>query len=246
MRRSLTVPAAILMVVVLIGACTSGDDTADEPAVATTVASVATVAAPAATTEGSTMTESVPAVVPLETAIATVEALQDAYNAYDAVAAAAFFPERGYDDVYGYAGTPMWQESLAVAELVGLWGTVSDCEPAGETATLACFRSWEETHLSGKAGVVQTCEEIYYVDGEGLISNRTCDVEVSGRDALAAFEAAFADWMATAHPDAYDTFYVAEFGSRNAEAWYTPEGVAELSRLIDEFVAQSDEYPLSP
>jgi hypothetical protein len=51
--------------------------------------------------------------------------------------------------------------------------------------------------------------------------------------------------MAIAYPESYDTFFVAESETRNEENWSTTEGVAELSQLIDEFVAQSDDYPLS-
>jgi hypothetical protein len=60
-----------------------------------------------------------------------------------------------------------------------------------------------------------------------------------------AFQEALGEWMATAHPEAYERFYVPAFQTTNDENWHSPEGVAELSQLIDEFVAQSDEFPLS-
>ena len=60
MRRFLTIPATILMVVLLIAGCTGSDDSADETttaAPATTVAPAETVAASATTTTASATTE---------------------------------------------------------------------------------------------------------------------------------------------------------------------------------------------
>jgi predicted esterase len=75
MRRFLTVPTAILTVVLLIAGCTSSDDTADDE---TTIAAPATTVAPpetattAASTTSTTLSETA--------AIATAEALQEALN----------------------------------------------------------------------------------------------------------------------------------------------------------------------
>lgn len=72
MRRSLTVPTAILTVVVLIAGCTSRDDTVDETtseAPSTTVAPAATVAADATTTiDLTTTTEATTTAAPQVTA----------------------------------------------------------------------------------------------------------------------------------------------------------------------------------
>jgi hypothetical protein len=50
--------------------------------------------------------------------------------------------------------------------------------------------------------------------------------------------------MATEHPEVFETYYVPDFYTRKYENWYTPEGAAQLSQLIDEFIAQSEAYPL--
>ena len=52
--------------------------------------------------------------------------------------------------------------------------------------------------------------------------------------------------MEEAHPEVLETYYVPDFLTPKYENWFTSEGVAQLSQLVDEFVAQSDEYPLDP
>ena len=248
MRRFLTVLTVILTVVFLIAGCTGSNDTAEEP---TTAAPASTVAPPetvtaAATTVAPPETVTTAAAVASATlseadAIATVKALQDALNAYDADAAFAFYDEWSAD-IGGSAGRVSWEQFLALDGVVGMHGTLSGCELVdGE---LRCLWTQEETRLSGKAGVVFTYDKRFAFTEEGLVLGTSWE-ELSGSEDKAAFETAFGDWMATAHPEAYERFYVAAFDSKNEENWTSREGVAELSLLIDEFVAQSDEYPLS-
>jgi hypothetical protein len=232
MRRFLTGPAAILTVVCLIAGCTSSDDTADETttaAPATTVAPPETATTVAATTS-TTLSETA--------AIATVEALQEALNAYDSDAVLALFADGGVW-VGTTRGSPRWEERFAEMEAWGHHGTLSDC--VATDGVLRCLQTWESTNHSGKAGVVWLSEWEVHFDDQGLIRNVDFWYE-SGKDEQFAFGDALGAWMATAYPEAYETFFLYE-GYWNKENW--SNRADELSPLIDEFIAQSDEYPLS-
>jgi hypothetical protein len=238
MRRFLTGPAAILTVVCLIAGCTSSDDTADETttaAPATTVAPPETATTVAATTS-TTLSETA--------AIAAVQALQDAYNAYDPDAALPLFVEKANDDGH-YPGDLTWYRfHFDGPEVVGTQATLSECR-VYDDGEVRCAKTWTDTLLSGKAGIVYSGFEAFHLSDEGLITFRMPREAPDGVEANQAFEEALGEWMAIAHPEAHERFYVPALETTNAETWRSPEGVAELSPLIDEFVAQSDDYPLS-
>lgn len=238
MRRSLTVPTVLFTAVLLIAGCTSGDDTAEEP---TTTATPATTAAPGTTVAPpeTVTTEAVTSTtMSLTAAIAMAEASQEALNAYDSDAASALIADGG--SFMGMTpGNPLWQRRFAEREAWGTHGTLSDCEVTD--GRLTCLVTWERTNLSGKAGLIRVGEMEYRFDDHGLIRSAYYS-NVSGKDEDFAFEAALGAWMATTYPEAYETFYL-QGPEINEEAWLS--GVAELMPLIDEFIAQSDEYPLS-
>jgi hypothetical protein len=140
-------------------------------------------------------------------------------------------------------GSPEWEQRHALAEVQGWRQSItSDCEAID--GMVRCLATSEETHLGGKAGVAYTYELSYHFDDEGLITNVELECRGGCEDGQ-AFEVALGRWMAIAHPESYETLFVAESETRNEENWSTTEGMAELSPLIDEFVAQSDVYPLS-
>lgn len=246
MRRFLTVPTAILTVVFLIAGCTSSDDTAEEP---TTAAPATTVAPPetATTTAATVAPPETVTTTPIATsttvspaaAIAAVNAFNDALNAYDANAIRAVCAEGAIDRYNGIMiGSPEWEQLMTThREWRGVENTMADCEVTDHMVT--CQVTVDEKNLTGKAGIVLTLETYIQVNDQGLITAIDWTF-LSGVEEYDAFEAALGDWMATAHPEAYETFYPG-FGS-NEEAWLS--GIDELSPLIDEFVAQSNEYPL--
>jgi ABC-type transport system substrate-binding protein len=234
MRRYRVVVTVMLTAMALIAGCTSSGDTADET---TTAAPATTVAPPETVTTAAAATST----TLFETAaIATVQALQEAWNAFDSDAVLALMAD----------GSSSWEKDLAEWEAWGRQGTLSDC--VATDRVLTCLETWERTNLSGKAGVIREYQWRFRFDDQGLIrlalwQKRTAAESEDDR----AFNAALGDWMETAHPDAFETFF---FSRQTAgcgvvaclrENWDTPEGVAELSPLIDEFVAQSDDYPLS-
>jgi hypothetical protein len=174
--------------------------------------------------------------------LATVEAATAAYNAYDADTYATYWVEGTSGPAGIVVGSPEWQQFLAEEEARGVHITLSGCE-ATDT-TVRCFETYEETRLSGKAGIVITWEVEYTFNQEGRIASHASGINTQGSDAIAPFEDALGRWMAAAHPEAFETYYVPDFYTRKYENWYTPEGAAQLSTLIDEFIAQSETYPL--
>lgn len=91
MRRFLTGSMTILAVVLLVVGCGSSDDTAiDEP----TIDEPTTTAAPATTTAPPTSAATT-TTVSIDSRIATVEALQEALNAYDSDAVLALVADGG-------------------------------------------------------------------------------------------------------------------------------------------------------
>ena len=124
MRRFLTVPTAVLTVVVLIAGCSSSDDTADEP---TTAIPATTVAPPETATTAPTATAS-------DTAVTSeIDQLLDDYvaaaNAYDVAAFRAVITD-GYMN-YGQSSVdPLLANSISGLEIDTLDadGMVADIE----------------------------------------------------------------------------------------------------------------------
>lgn len=102
----------------------------------------------------------------------------------------------------------------------------------------------EETIDDPRHGTVVTVGTRYTFDANGTIGGftYTSPIPVEVDD----FHIALAGWMETEHPEAFETYFTPGFYSVRYESWQTPETVEELVPLIDEFVAQSDVYPLSP
>jgi hypothetical protein len=174
--------------------------------------------------------------------LATVEAVTAAYNAYDADTYATYWVEGTEGPAGIVVGSPEWQQFLAEEEARGVQITLSGCEATD--GTVRCLETYEETRLSGKAGIVITWEVEYTFDEEGRITSFGSGINTQGTEAISPFEDALGRWMATEHPEVFETYYVPDFYTRKYENWYTPEGAAQLSQLIDEFIAQSEAYPL--
>jgi hypothetical protein len=226
-RLSLRWSIPLTLVVLLLPAC---NDDADDVA-ATTVAPPET-ATTAASTTSTTLSEAA--------AIATVEALEEAINAYDSDAALALIADGG-SWLGTTPGSSLWEKTFAEWEAWGHQRTFSDC--VATDGVLTCLATWERTNLSGKAGIIRVGEVEYHFDDQGLIRSAYYE-NVSGKDDDVAFEAALGTWMATAYPESCETFFIDDTYRTDDENWLNR--VAELSPLIDEFVAQSDEYPLGP
>jgi hypothetical protein len=178
--------------------------------------------------------------------IPTVQAAADGWNAYDADAYADHWAEgaSGYgpfgpsrSGVFTRVGSPEMEEALDAFRAAGGQISLSDCTLSD--ATVTCV----ETHDDLRYGGSITLGARYALDEEGKIISLTytnaTPVEVE------VFHNAFARWMEEAHPESLDTYFVPGFYSLKIDGWQTPESVANLMPLIQEFIAQSDEYPLS-
>lgn len=190
-----------------------------------------------------TTTTAVDEPVAISTAnIPVVESAVDAYNAYDADAYAVYWAD-GIEGPGGYiVGSDDWHTFIVEEQARGIEITLSDCEATNNV--VRCLETYQETLLSGKAGVILTWEAEYTFGEDGLIVG-FARFNTTGTEAIEPFEDALGRWMATAHPEVFETYYVPDFYSRIYENWFTPEGATQLSQLIDEFIADSDKYPLN-
>jgi hypothetical protein len=221
--------AAVVMVRSGSGEAPVADSDSDEPiAVSTTTDVEAPTTVPATET---------PAQIPV------VESANAAYNSYDAGAYAAYWAE-GIEGPGGYiVGSDDWHTFIAQEQARGIEITLSDCEATDNAVT--CLETYQETLLSGKAGIVLTWEAEYTFNENGLIVG-FARFNNTGAEAIGPFEDALGRWMATTHPEVFETYYVPDFYTRKYENWFTPQGATQLSQLIDEFITDSNEYPLNP
>jgi hypothetical protein len=183
--------------------------------------------------------------------IANLVAMYDALNAHDAEAYAGYWAE----GAEGW-GPFIWRSSKAVVGSADMekgfeerraWGaqfTVSNCELVGETVT--CHETWNDRVYRDMAGIKNDTDVTYLFDDQAMITGMAHSEYVSSE--WAPFMQEFGPWLRTAHSEIADTYLVAGFDdSFKMDNWFaTPESVAEITSLIEEFVAQSDVYPLAP
>jgi hypothetical protein len=142
------------------------------------------------------------------------------------------------------AGIEPWRNQYEANAVANYEAIVNDDDGAGcqivgtglsEETLVRCDVIVEDDFL-GAGGVVQDGQSIFYVlDGkvvqwdDGLRSNDPGD-----------FETAFLSWLSRAHPD------VANGMTAGIGSWYsrTSDDMATVLDYVDEFVAQSDIYPI--
>lgn len=135
-------------------------------------------------------------------------------------------------------GSPEMEQAIANKQVLGGQISVSDCEL--NNRTVRCV----QTNDDPRWGIVYTRESDFTFNDEGQITGLT-GIN-SNFNEIEDFRTAFGTWMATAHPEVLETYFVPGFYTLKDENWRNPEAIAELTQLIDEFIAQSDVYPLSP
>lgn len=179
--------------------------------------------------------------------VATVLAVVDAWNDFDADAYAVHWA----DGASGYGpfgpsksgrltvvGSAEMDQAMAAFHAVGGTITVSDCELNARTVTC------EETFDDPRYGTAVTVGTSYTFDSDLKIGGFTYTNAIP--DEVDDFHVSLAGWMETEHPEAFETYFTPGFYSLRYESWQSPETVEELVPLIDEFIAQSDVFPLSP
>ena len=236
MRSRLALLAVVLSTIFAAAAC-SGDSAEPE---ATT--SPTTQAPTTTTTQASTTTTS--AAQELTIAVATVESSIDAFNAHDAEAFASYWVE-GTAITYVQSeqvvvGAPEWAQWISNKQALGAQMSVSDCEVTNQT--VRCFETYEDSSFSGKAGVVLQRPAEYTFDDDGKISYYT-NFDQRGIHEYFAFDELFSRWLEDTDPAVFEEYYAPVFYKHVEEAW-TLEGLTQLQPFVDEFIAQSDEYPL--
>ena len=146
-----------------------------------------------------------------------------AYNAGDVEAMAQAWPS-GDKDFFDVVADGVYQR-VSVS-----------CGPNDEKTAVRCAEIVIRNDFNDPAGVDATMTIDYVVEG-GLVRSS----EVVERSAgLIAYEEAFGAWLAEAYPEVYRSSYQYDgiFPFRTSE-----EAVVVLA-VVDEFLAESDDYPL--
>jgi hypothetical protein len=241
-RRLLLLFSSIALV---LGACGGGEDSTD---VTTTLGQPTTTESP--TTTASTVTSSKAAptttttaetTVPVDeadAAIAVVVWALDAKNSFDLDGWLAAF-EGGERP-----GTPLHAEELLM-NAEQRWEMTAPCQVTGKSTSddtiVECLLQ-DITSFWGVGGISDTRLQTFKVNSEGLITNKF-SFSSNRRD---AFNSAFHQWLSETYPDVYNEMNVAlpsngpGFDSKNSDHMLT------AVEYVEEFVAQSDKYPLDP
>jgi hypothetical protein len=244
MPRS-SILATVLAALALVGAACGADDDA---AAETTTSAVAI----ATTTLATTTTVAAGSADGVPPQVATVTAMYDALNANDADAYAGYWAE----DAIGWGP---WTQGWSADAIIGgpemekgfeerrAWGahfTLSDCQLVDET--VRCLETMDDRVFHGMAGLTIDREAIYTFDDQGVI---TTMIHVNSNVVEAeAFFDAFGPWLTATYPEIAETYLVPGFDKafKDEIIFASPENIAEFTGLIEEFVAQSDAYPLAP
>jgi ketosteroid isomerase-like protein len=96
----------------------------------------------------------------------------------------------------------------------------------------------DDFHSAG--GITLTRSEVFVINEDGQISEATAQVISFTQPGYFVFNQAFFDWLRTAHPEIH-----AEIGpDLTTHLPATPEHMRTALDYLDEFLAQSDTYPL--
>ena len=132
-----------------------------------------------------------------------------------------------------------------------VWGAhfaLSDCELIDKeerSEEVRCLETWDDRVYHGMAGLTVDRVASYTFDEQGMITTMTHG-SLNG-DEVRDWQAVFGPWLQATYPEIAETYLVPGFDRPNREAvWASPESIAEFTGLIEEFVAQSNTYPLTP
>jgi hypothetical protein len=127
------------------------------------------------------------------------------------------------------------------------WEVVEPCQVDRKTAagnTIVKCLIHDINDFWGAGGIGDTVTGTFTVNEDLLISNR---INIFGSARRNAFNRAFYQWLKDTHPDVYqgmDIGYISSngpgFDAKNPEHMHT------AVQYVEEFVAQSDAYPLDP
>ena len=119
---------------------------------------------------------------------------------------------------------------------------VVETSPTGDT-TVECSTTRSNDYL-GPAGIIENVTETFVANGDGKISS----VENDGPCCIAqwrAFNQGFWQWLQVAYPAVFEEIRPIDFDS--FPGWQRdPADMLIAIQYVEEFVAQSDDYPINP
>jgi len=172
-------------------------------------------------------------------------------NAHDADAYAVYWAE----DAVGWGpmvwgndkvpvGSPEMEKGFEERRAWGAHFTLSDCQLVDEE--VRCLETWDDRVYHGMAGLTLDREAVYTFDEQGMI---TTMVNFNFNfDEVTDWQEEFGPWMTATYPEIAETYLVPGFDKafKREVVFASPESIADFTGLIEEFVAQSDTYPLAP
>ncbi len=143
-------------------------------------------------------------------------------------------------------GTPFFAEEILM-NANQYWEVVEPCQVIRETAsgeTIVECLIRDITDFWGVGGISDTKARKFTVNTDGLITNNENTFASNRRD---AFNAAFHQWLSDTYPKVYKEMDIGRISS-NGPGFDTrnPERMLIAVDYVEEFVAQSDIYPLDP
>ncbi len=141
-------------------------------------------------------------------------------------------------------GVPIFAEEILM-NAEERWEVVEPCQVTGETTSgdtvVECLIQEITTSYWGVGGISDTKVLRFTVHADGLISSS----DHFGSARKNSFNIAFHQWLSDTYPDVY---YGKPIPSSNGPGFDTqnPDHMLIAVEYVEEFVAQSDKYPLDP
>jgi hypothetical protein len=233
--KRLSILAALL---ILVAACSGGDN-----ATTSTAAVISSTGTVGATREGATTTTTTTtttrgtgaAATEAPGATGTSPQLDDPFDVV-----VAFYGALSAEDVEGMVALwPSGDRELFRLRTVGLNQKVSaTCFPgdAGE-GSVRCEDSVVNDDFHSPAGRGAAVTVTYVVEDGAILQSEV----VGWPEEWDRYEEAFGAWLETAHPNLYDS----AFQGQGDYPFETAEDALAVIAVLDEFLAQSDEYPVA-
>ena len=177
--------------------------------------------------------------VNVDPAVAVVVAALDAKNSYDLDGWLMAF-EGGEGQ-----GFPLFAEQILM-NAEQQWEIVEPCQVTGEDSSdetgVVCVIK-DNNGFWGVGGISDTKRQLFMVNADGLITNRN-SFSSANRD---TFNYEFHKWLEDSHPDVFsDSGFTRLSSSGPGFDSGNPDLMLIAVEYIEEFVAQSDRYPLDP
>jgi hypothetical protein len=233
----------VLSFALVAAACSSDDDSSDTTAVAATDGAAGDAAALA---EDGPDTEG-------DAALASAERLGTAFNEGDfETYRAVFAPDAGVAPSNGWLfldGIGLGQGTPSPAVSPASFGLQLETECTKDNPTLVLCNWVQRGGVFERAGIELTSNVTLYFDEDGAVYNMTAPlVDERGDREPGQFYPAFGAWLREAHPDVFEATYTTPPDvpqPLERDAIDTLESRAQWAAVLDEFLAQSDTYPLA-